>query len=34
MEDVMDFPSGRESKSIGYFGYLGGYHKWSIPSWC
>jgi len=34
MEDVMDFLGGRETESIGNFGYLGGYHKQSILPWC
>jgi len=34
MEDIMDLPSRREVESIGNFGYLGGYHKQSIPPWC
>jgi len=34
MEDVVDFPGGREMESIGNFGYLGGYYKWSILPWC
>jgi len=34
MEDIMDLPSRREVKLIGDFGYLGGYHKQSVPPWC
>jgi len=31
MEDIMDLPSRREVESVGNFGYLGSYHKRSIP---
>jgi len=33
VEDVIDLPMRGEFKVIGHFGYLGGYHKWSVLPW-